>query len=192
MSFETRPLSNFELVTAQKGHPWDIGKALWKMLHQTRRANHLTYKNDEQYFLENVAYGLSDCWYWIGSLDPSGYGIWSYGKKTRAHRAVFELWGKKIPENMLVLHICDARNCVNPDHLYLGDQRQNVHDMMARGRFVSSPRYGEKNPMAKLSREKIEIAKKRRNDGVSYKQIAHEMGFSTMTIFRALTGRSWQ
>lgn len=181
------------LIEAQKKHPWDVGKAIWQLVHQKKFANQTTYTDDLDYFLQNVSFGLTECWYWIGSIDQNGYGIWSFRKKTKAHRSVFQTFKNEIPKKKLVLHHCDSRNCVNPDHLYIGDQFQNIRDMISRKRnFIPNPLKGDRNPMAKLSREKINFAENLRSTGMSYKKIATQMGFSTMTIFRALTKRSWK
>jgi hypothetical protein len=182
-----------EILEAQLGHPWDLGKALYKATHKPIRANHWTYSSNEQYFLSKVVFGLSDCWYWNGCLDNAGYGIWSYNRPNqRAHRVMFELFGNEYHKSKKILHKCDARNCVNPEHLYVGTQADNVRDMVSRGRHKPpTARFGFSNPLSKLTTEDIIKAKSLRSEGLSHKRIGKELGFSTMTIFRLLTGRSW-
>jgi hypothetical protein len=95
------------------------------------------------------------CWVWRGYTYVSGYGGYFDGeKRRRAHRASWELANGPIPDGMLVLHRCDNRPCVNPDHLFLGTDSDNRRDCVAKnrtnqkrgsdGRFVgSTSRAGE-------------------------------------------------
>lgn len=82
---------------------------------------------------------MSGCWLWTGGLHgngkSSGYGSFGLGgKPVKAHRASFMLLKGPIPKGMSVCHKCDVRSCVNPDHLFLGTQRDNVLDMHKKGR----------------------------------------------------------
>lgn len=72
-----------------------------------------------------------DCWVWTGATRGYGYGqFWlSDGRKVAAHR-----WVMGDPEGKAVLHRCDNPPCVRPDHLYLGTQKSNMQDRLARGR----------------------------------------------------------
>jgi hypothetical protein len=72
------------------------------------------------------------CWEWMGFIRPSGYGQVHQNKL--AHRVSWELHNGPIPNGVLVLHKCDNKSCVNPDHLFLGSHRDNTQDMMSKGR----------------------------------------------------------
>src|SRR5688572_5586831 len=78
------------------------------------------------------------CWLWVGTRHYKGYGDFapSGQKKVKAHRYSWELHKGKIPNGMQVLHRCDNPPCVNPDHLFIGTNRDNVSDAIAKGRHV--------------------------------------------------------
>lgn len=80
------------------------------------------------------------CWEWTGWIHPKGYGVLPMGgksKKVRAHRLSWELHFGPIPDGQLALHTCDVRKCVNPQHLFLGDEGINARDCVAKGRHGS-------------------------------------------------------
>lgn len=76
---------------------------------------------------------FSGCWIWMGSAGRYGY-VQFNGRVVRAHRALFEMAGNVIPQDMEVRHSCDVSLCVNPDHLAIGTHQQNMDDMVQRGR----------------------------------------------------------
>ncbi len=81
----------------------------------------------------------SGCWLWSGVLDKDGYGhfhTYAQGKRrfTCAHRVAYEIYVAPIPSGMSVLHRCDVRSCVNPAHLFIGTQKDNIADMIRKGR----------------------------------------------------------
>ena len=76
------------------------------------------------------------CWLWIGGVTSAGYGMfWVPPNNVTAHRCSWELAYGPIPQGQWVLHRCDVPLCVNPKHLFLGDQTVNMRDMAMKGRY---------------------------------------------------------
>jgi hypothetical protein len=82
--------------------------------------------------------GADACWLWTGTPDVNGYGkLWWFDHTNKgkfAHRISWELHNGPIPDGLFVLHSCDNPPCVNPKHLFLGTQLDNMRDMVAKGR----------------------------------------------------------
>jgi hypothetical protein len=87
-------------------------------------------------------YYTDACWLWTGSTGPSNrYGMLRVnGRSVKVHRFAWELVNGPIPDGKVVRHRCDNTLCVNPYHLELGTQLDNVRDSISRGRFTRAPR----------------------------------------------------
>lgn len=82
-------------------------------------------------------YEIADngCWLWTKYVGTSGYGQVQVSHKSKsAHRVMFQVHNGEIPKGLVVMHTCDNKLCVNPDHLSLGTQKDNVRDCVAKGR----------------------------------------------------------
>lgn len=120
----------------------------------------------------------SGCWLWSGNMQPAGYGvIWDRkdGRKRNifAHRASWRINVGEIPDGMVVCHRCDTPACVNPAHLFLGTQRDNLRDMFAKGRHQ---RHGQK-----LTPKQVVAI---RNDARPCSAVAADYGVGRSTVSR--------
>lgn len=102
----------------------------------TKREGHLERTLSER-FWQKVAKQDDGCWVWQGARAGHGYGTLKRGERgltKLAHRISWELHFGAIPDGMCVCHHCDEPPCVNPDHLFLGTVKDNVGDMLEKGR----------------------------------------------------------
>ena len=137
-------------------------------------------------FFEKVAKSEA-CWEWTAAKDSSGYGCISIGGRLDgAHRVSWRIAFGEIPNGLLVLHKCDNRSCVNPDHLFLGTVKDNVQDMVAKGRNVA----GEGR--RKLTATQVVDVFRLRAKGWLQREIAQEMRVSQKQISRILRGENWK
>jgi len=93
----------------------------------------------------NIPEDKTKCWEWNAGLDSMGYGAMSMpGKKyfERSHRISWTLKNGDIPKELCVLHRCDNPKCVNPDHLFLGTNSDNVSDKVKKKRHAFGARQG--------------------------------------------------
>lgn len=150
--------------------------------------------------------GASDsCWLWQGHRDPCGYGKFCLrGSYVGAHRVAYALaHGDEIPDGLFVLHTCDVRACVNPNHLYLGTQADSVRDCVLRGRrnrpegarwqaIYGKRNYdGRRNPNARLTKRQIQQIRRAYSAGVKQYVLAARYGVSQTHISRIVRRLTW-
>lgn len=134
------------------------------------------------------------CWEWTAALYPRGYGKFSIRGKLLegAHRMAWILTHGPITNGLWVLHKCDNRRCCRPSHLFLGTARDNVHDMIAKGRarFISGGSDGGGHnggvfglPQKLSSEEKAYIISAA-SMGVSHRQLAARFAVDRRSIDR--------
>jgi len=123
----------------------------------------------------------ADCWLWIGAVSVNGYGTLNTGKATQqAHRVSWQLHNGPIPKDLQVCHRCDIRNCVRPDHLFLGTATDNMQDMVRKGRQNS-----------KLDPSKVRDIRQRYAEGVSAKDLATAHGVDRSLVHLIVKRKLW-
>lgn len=134
----------------------------------------------------------SGCWLWTAAHNPNGYGfMWSGSKREYSHRLSYTLFKGPIPSGLNVLHKCDQPACVNPDHLSVGTQSENLRDMVRKGRNTKVALKGSKNPKAKLTDADIaHIRGANKRPGYLY-ELAAIYGVSRSTICAIRNRRGW-
>ena len=131
------------------------------------------------------------CHIFTGTKDECGYGrIWQSKKLVRLHRATYEKLHGEIPKGLVILHKCDVPACINPDHLVLGTQGDNVKDMNIKNR--NNNVRGSKHGMAKLIEADIPVIRKRLANNDTYVSIAKDYGVTADMIRHIKMGRAWR
>jgi len=142
-----------------------------------------------------VSYIGSPCWEWTGSKTPQGYGQVNAGvgvTNVRAHRLSWYLNNGEIGD-FHVLHKCDNPSCVNPSHLFLGTNADNVADCVAKGRQCKTDwSAGEDNPMSKLIDSEVLEIRRLSESGIKGVAIAKITGYSTSVISSVITRTTWK
>lgn len=131
------------------------------------------------------------CWLYQ-CLHMKGYGhLYIDGKKYPAHRFSYEYHNKPINNPLLyACHRCDVRNCVNPDHIFLGTAKENNRDKLNKGR--SNPSHGENHSSSKLTELQVKQILQKLENGIQQKIIAKEYGVCPTAISRIKIGKSWK
>lgn len=132
------------------------------------------------------------CWEWTAGI-CNGYGSFGMSSGTeRAHRVAWTLTHGDVPTGKQVLHACDHRKCVNPAHLRIGTNADNVQDKMDRGRHPRGEAHrvnvGESNGSARLTREDVARI---REDRRMHKDVARDYGVSRSLVGMIRQGKVW-
>jgi hypothetical protein len=142
-------------------------------------------------FWSKVRRGADDeCWPWIGSRTPFGYGKISTGNgkpAAVASRVSWRLANGPIPAGLVVCHRCDNPPCVNPAHLFLGTHAENMADARSKGRVNR----GERNGIAKLTEGDVREIRRRRLNGELARLIAPDFGITHFNVYQIEKRRSW-
>ncbi|MBW4599742.1 MAG: HNH endonuclease [Calothrix sp. FI2-JRJ7] len=181
---------------------------------------HQAPQNFEDKFWQRVE-KTETCWLWKSSKTRDGYGLFQKdGRRQYAHRIAWELYHKTpIPNGMFICHVCDVPSCVRDSHLFLGTHKDNMQDMISKGRnfAITKPERiargerhrsrtkpesivkGEAVNTAKLTQQQIDEIRRRYHPKARYGhpgsragQLAQEFGVSRSQIWKIVTNKAWK
>lgn len=137
--------------------------------------------------------GPGGCWLWTSYRNEKGYGLMQYKqrKNIRAHRFSWELVHGPTPSDKFCLHKCDVRNCVNPDHLFLGSYQENSDDMKSKGRWNGGTRVLSREQVLEIRANPPKMQQGKRG-GTEFQAYAKRYGIGPNAIWAALTRRTWK
>lgn len=133
----------------------------------------------------------SGCWLWSGRINGDGYGTVRRPRKTGAHRLSYEWARGSVPPGLVVMHKCDTPACVNPDHLRVGTQLENIADRQAKGRSRGGDRRGEKNRSAKITQSDAINIRRLLAAGATQAAVANLYPISRAQVGRIGNGQKW-
>lgn len=133
---------------------------------------------------------IGGCWIWMGTLDNRGYGKVGrvHGQPSKlAHRYVYENYKEPIPKGKLLCHTCDNPSCVNPSHMFVGTQKDNMSDCVSKGRFKDNS--CENSPVAKLNRNQVDLIRIDPRDAL---EVAKEYNISRAYVYYLRQNKGWK
>lgn len=159
----------------------------------------MTFDKDTS-FWKRVDKGSPDeCWNWKGNLFTNGYGQLGFVHRGSrlAHRYSYLIHNGTVCNDNQVLHKCDNKKCVNPNHLFLGSQSDNIQDMINKGRdniyFKNGGSVGEKNTKSKLNETDVEEIKRKYNTGLyTQLKLSEIFGISRSAISHITRNYTWR
>lgn len=152
-------------------------------------------------FLHQIEKKENGCWEWTGLLSPQGYGYFTdydNQKRIRVHRYSFEKYRGKFPANLHVCHKCDNPKCCSPNHLFLGNDKENMQDCKKKGRTAKGnkvARKGEFNGNAIFTTELVIEIRKMCAEGLKDREISEKLGSDKYSVYQINAirhRRSWK
>ena len=138
---------------------------------------------------ERIVKDDKGCWLWQGHVMPNGYGqIKLRGLVCLIHRVAWEIENKvEVPDGLDVCHSCDVRNCVNPEHLFVGTRKDNMQDAAKKGRTS----VGVKHHNAILNPNQVRWIR-RNAKKILHRDMADALGVCREAVTRAANKKTWK
>lgn len=134
------------------------------------------------------------CWLWQKATNDRGYAVLRVFKRPHgsslASRVSFTLFRAEVPDEAFVCHRCDTPACVNPMHLFIGTQQDNMTDMKRKGRQRSL--CGDDSPFSKVTAEDVIEIRRRYGQGDAPLQIAKDHGLTYNAVRMIAVGENWK
>ena len=179
------------------------------MVNQHGKIEFIIRKHPRFFNKVDIPENLEDCWEWAADkIFDDGYGKYGFnGKRTRSHRFSYQIFYGKTPcknkegKRICVCHHCDNPGCVNPNHLFLGTQKDNLNDARNKGRWVPEDfgfqkghnhSRGEKHSNSKLTEKEVRLIRKELKEGVKPKFLSKRFGVGVHTIYGIKNRRTWK
>lgn len=141
--------------------------------------------------LKSIEKKENGCWEWQKARHRQGYGHFAYKRKVcLAHRMSWILHNGPIDDSILVLHKCDNPPCCNPDHLFLGTDKDNFIDAVSKGRIKRCK--GEQHYYSKLTENDVLKIRQMASEGMLHEVIASEFNISKKYVSSISTRRNWK
>lgn len=139
----------------------------------------------------------ASCWEWRRSCGSHGYGQYyeERGKPIAAHRFAWTVTKGQIPGGLHVLHRCDNKKCVRPDHLFLGTQADNMRDMREKGRHSHFAVRGDESPCTKVTDKQVAELRARYVGGTRQRpgnalELASHYGITRARVYQLAKGKA--
>lgn len=137
---------------------------------------------------------VDGCWIWQGKLNNSGYGCFSElineeKQELRSHRESYKIFKGEIPEGMLVCHTCDNPACCNPEHLWLGTNKENQQDSLKKGRRLNSKQRAI--VAGKMTEEEVQELRELYKNGISRKELQEKFKLSQSHVTGIINYKYW-
>jgi len=167
----------------------ETAEARWKAAQEKEK--NMTKSFEERVWEKvDIPHGGFGCWEWDASRTSQGYGRFSLDKKmVLVHRLIYEMVNGPIPDGLCVCHHCDNPPCVNPSHLFIGTNADNVRDRDEKGR--TSSRKGSDNTQAKLTEGNVKDIRTRLTEGETTASVARMFGVSQRNIRKIGNHKVW-
>lgn len=148
----------------------------------------------KRFWSKVIIRAADECWEWQGPVSNCGYGNFSVGGKRSpdyrqwaAHRYAYTITYGEVPQQLNVCHKCDNRRCVNPSHLFLGTDADNVRDKISKGRDARGSRQGH----SKITEADVSRIVEMYNSGKSEIEIGRTVGLSQASVSRIVRRETW-